>query len=608
MAYSQTPKSSKSNQGSTAATSSSSSTAVVTTPCGCGCGCGGHTHLDGCCKLTCFERPAYFCGQLLSDTDLTLQETYFREKNKLYHRTLDGFGVVCGLRMKCDCHCKGHIIIGDGFAIDCCGNDLVVCQPASFDVIAALRKKQWLLEAPEDCCEEKEYRERERDCRTRQCFYIGICYSEEPIDYVTPYTTECSPGPGPCQPTRVREGVRFEIYDQVPLRPDPLEEIEERIERCFRIFCEGQFARGLQRLAPCILEILCSDKEGEKKKTEHQERGEEARLNPHRLFEELRALFLHQLRICPDQYNCDLEYEVCKLCAPCWEVEGEREIEREAKREKQRARAREEERENVTARECFTKLLELIQRYVFSCVLAEFAFLCPEPPEPCCVLIGSVEIENGRLTRVINYPRWYLWSFANFFEVLIYTLANEAACGREFHPWPPERDEQREGCNEGCCPEFEVDVCTFLELFVAENRAPEYAALASVKAIQAMRRALVAGFDFIKPRGIALAALEHMPFERAHVLAKRFGFPLHPAGKPSSEIPDPLSALLSNLIHRGPDPIAVFQTGKDAPVTSATRIMDAPARSEYLVELEARIAALESKLKEKPSGRQEREK
>src|SRR5690242_11817476 len=40
----------------------------------CGCGCHRQTTANcGCCKLACFERPKYFCGQLLSDADLTLQ-------------------------------------------------------------------------------------------------------------------------------------------------------------------------------------------------------------------------------------------------------------------------------------------------------------------------------------------------------------------------------------------------------------------------------------------------------------------------------------------------------------------------------------------------------
>lgn len=318
MTQSQATKSSKPNQTSTSSPSGSSSTSTASsTPCGCG--CQDHPHSEGCCTLTCFERPSYFCGQLLSDTDLTLQETYFREKNKLYHRTLDGFGVVCGMRMTCDCHCKGHITIGDGFAIDCCGNDLVICRPKSFDVIDELQKKKWLVETSGLFRKVEESQESQPDCRFRQCFYIGVCYSEEPIDYVTPYTTECSPGPGPCQPTRVREGVRFEIYDELPVRPNPLKEIEKRIERCFRIFREGQFAKGLQQRAPWVRDIVVRDK---KRSAEDAEASsEEVRHDPHALFEELRALFLHQLRICPDQHNCDLEYEVCKLSPPKLEWE-----------------------------------------------------------------------------------------------------------------------------------------------------------------------------------------------------------------------------------------------------------------------------------------------
>ena len=226
--FSRQGKTASASTGAPAATGTSNSTPAASTPCGCGC----HDHVAsencGCCKLTCFERPKYFCGQLLSDADLTLQETYFREKNKLYHRTMDGYGVVCGLRMTRDVQCKGHIIIGDGYAIDACGNDLVVCEPRSFNVIGELSRKKWLVEASVDRPRKNENTESrtqtrseggDKDgdtdgCINKQCFYIGICYTEEAVDFATPYTTECNPAPGPCQPTRIREGVRFEIYDK----------------------------------------------------------------------------------------------------------------------------------------------------------------------------------------------------------------------------------------------------------------------------------------------------------------------------------------------------------------------------------------------------------
>src|ERR1043165_2563322 len=106
-----------------------------------GCHCAKPKPDGTCCNLVCFERPNYFCGHLLTDADLTLQQKYVVEKNKLYHRTMDGYGIVCGLKLACDCECKGNILIHDGFAIDDCGNDLILCETARFDVIGALKEK-----------------------------------------------------------------------------------------------------------------------------------------------------------------------------------------------------------------------------------------------------------------------------------------------------------------------------------------------------------------------------------------------------------------------------------------------------------------------------------
>src|SRR5262245_4749176 len=107
--------------------------------------CGCHDEAPSqpqCCQIVCFDRPNYFCGHLLTDGDLSLQQRYTIEKNKLYHRALDGYGVACGLKITCDSRCAGHVLIHDGFAIDDCGNDLVVCETQRFDVIAALKRKK----------------------------------------------------------------------------------------------------------------------------------------------------------------------------------------------------------------------------------------------------------------------------------------------------------------------------------------------------------------------------------------------------------------------------------------------------------------------------------
>jgi hypothetical protein len=340
--------------------------------------------------------------------------------------------------------------------------------------------------------------------------------------------------------------VRFEIYDAMPVRPNPLDEIGNRIKCCFKMFREGQFSRGLASIANRILRVCEAEKQSADAKDEVGEKQREA----HSLFEELRAQFLHELRICPDQYNCDLEHEVCRLHPPGLE-------------------------RGPTQVEAFTRLFELIQKYVFSCLLAQLAFSCPEPPDPCCVLIGSVEVENGRLTRVINYPRWYLWCFANFFEVLIYTLANDAACGKK----ETEQDagtvaEGQNPVTSGCCPGFPVKVCEFLSLFNAEPRAFEINARTFVDAIQATYRALVEGFNFMRPGGIAPAVLRNLTPDTARDLAKTFGIDFKPLTAREAGPRDVFAALADNRIYSRSETL-VYEG--DNTVTRVNGVMGAPA-------------------------------
>ena len=229
------------------------------------------------------------------------------------------------------------------------------------------------------------------------------------------------------------------------------------------------------------------------------------------LFKELQAQFLHQLRTCPDQYNCDLERQVCRLRPP--------------------AQTRDSQHAGDAPLEAFTKLLELIQKYVFSCVLAQLAFSCPEAPDCSCVLIGSVEVENGRLTRVLNYPRWYLWCFGNFFEVLLYTMANDGACGKDATAQNPNAKEDGSGGRSRpavALASTKLMIDQFLNLFSADHRAFEKAARTSVDAIQASYSALVAGFNFTRPGGIAPAVLHNLDRTKAEGLTSMLGLNFEP--------------------------------------------------------------------------------
>src|SRR5437870_5249242 len=91
-----------------------------------------------CGGLECLCRPRFFAGQLLTENDLQALDHYIVEKNKLHNRYLHGAGVVCGLEVTCH-ECKGQVTIHTGYAIDPCGNDIIVCKDVAFDVCAKIR-------------------------------------------------------------------------------------------------------------------------------------------------------------------------------------------------------------------------------------------------------------------------------------------------------------------------------------------------------------------------------------------------------------------------------------------------------------------------------------
>ncbi len=100
-------------------------------PCDCGCS----KCKQECCELECLVQPRFFCGQMLSDQDLTAMLDWVKGKSALV-RHRHGWGVVCGLDVRCASTPGSAAVIGigPGYAIDCCGNDIVVCCDATLDL------------------------------------------------------------------------------------------------------------------------------------------------------------------------------------------------------------------------------------------------------------------------------------------------------------------------------------------------------------------------------------------------------------------------------------------------------------------------------------------
>lgn len=85
------------------------------------------------CELECLVRPEFHCGQELTDDDLNALVRW-TDRRLARVRYRDGWGVVCGFGVCIDPRCPTQIVVSPGYAVDCCGDDLVLCEPECLDL------------------------------------------------------------------------------------------------------------------------------------------------------------------------------------------------------------------------------------------------------------------------------------------------------------------------------------------------------------------------------------------------------------------------------------------------------------------------------------------
>ncbi len=178
---------------------------------------------DAHCENNNFKSVRYFHGMLITEQDFKAEQIYHEKKRKLLNRMLHGWGVVCGLEIKTLKCSNSKIKINSGMALDCAGNEIVVCEPYEFDVIKAIgdatRKKSTLTDCSEENLEE-----------TINKWYVVIRYKETPVDPVPVYTNGCGCEEKVCEHSRTREGYCIDLVRPQELKgacPEPLRELRE---------------------------------------------------------------------------------------------------------------------------------------------------------------------------------------------------------------------------------------------------------------------------------------------------------------------------------------------------------------------------------------------
>jgi hypothetical protein len=138
---------------------------------------------------------------LLNEDDLQAAIDYTVAKRKLTNRYVIGAGVVCGLDVTPDRCDPRVVVVSPGYAIECCGNDILVTCPEVVDIIDLVRelRQRTGVDCGEPC-----------DEQPRQEYHLYIRYAETPTAPVAPYAPDdCATGE--CEFSRISEGYRFEL-------------------------------------------------------------------------------------------------------------------------------------------------------------------------------------------------------------------------------------------------------------------------------------------------------------------------------------------------------------------------------------------------------------
>jgi hypothetical protein len=186
--------------------------------CGCGGGCGckaaplppSSAAVCAPCDSVAFVRPRFFAGQLLTEDDLGALVDYVIGKQRFHNARLMGDGVVCGLEVQCGPCDDSKLVVQPGYALDCCGNDLVLSCERTLDVAQMVRDLKAKLDGTGDCADPCGDPKTERPSAPRTyCLYAR--YAERSDQPVSAYPVGDDCDASRCEPTRVLEGISFEL-------------------------------------------------------------------------------------------------------------------------------------------------------------------------------------------------------------------------------------------------------------------------------------------------------------------------------------------------------------------------------------------------------------
>lgn len=387
----------------------------------CGCGTGTHSNPCGCttasadcgCNEGGLVRPNFFAGQLLTDEDLQTLNNYFVTKQRLHNRFLIGSGVSCGLAVTCHPCGGGKVMVQSGYAVDCCGNEILVPCPVELDINGMVRDLKFSRlghdcgdPCPEPLGQESATgdqhsrlgtdnhiaRDDNKKNARRYCLYINYC--EKPSDPIAPYTQDDSCAVS-CQPSRIREGFSLELRcpSEEPEPPSILDRI-----RC------------------CIGDLFEADKKAETFNSipERVQNNEDVSSD----LAEFKSWLLRKIDECPPIGECSLMQEIEAIVIPVTTDDG--------------------------TKEALTRAVDQIARaflrYLIDCICSALLPPCPSCEDPA-VKLACLDVIDCEIDNICNLERTFLLTEHNlrywipllheFGEALEKACCSFASCPKE---------------------------------------------------------------------------------------------------------------------------------------------------------------------------------
>ena len=183
------------------------------------------------CSYGPFTRNNYFTGKLMVERDFTDETRFHMEKMRHHEQQLHGWGVVCGLKVKPHPNeaCRDRFVcIEPGFAVDCCGHDIIVREEECVDLLT-LPEIQALKTQGDTDAHKLQICVRFRECPTED---VPVLYDE------------CGCDDAKCAPNRILESWEFDVILDPKDEPEPFHTSKIRVGQldCHCSCCACRFA------------------------------------------------------------------------------------------------------------------------------------------------------------------------------------------------------------------------------------------------------------------------------------------------------------------------------------------------------------------------------